>query len=112
LDRRGIDHKTFWHTTIGKAITLAETGAKLWTDTGCSRAAVTAQLVDIRLGLPAARDPYEAIVRAQLPAVLPVVDRLVKYLGDVDLWDKAQHRQALQTVFAELKALGEAPAKD
>lgn len=112
LDRRGIDHKTFWQTTVGKAITQAEKGQTLWTDTGCSRVAVAAQLVDIRLGLPSFREPYEAIVRKQLPVVLPVVDRLVKYLGDVDLWDKAQHRQALQTVFAELKALGEGQAKD
>lgn len=112
LERRKIDHQTFWQTTIGKAMQQAEKGATLWTDTGCARAAVAAQLVDIRLGLPSARERYEEIVRKQLPQVPPVVDRLVKYLGDVDLWDKAQHRVALQAVFAELKALGEGRSKD
>ncbi len=111
LDRRKIDHLSFWRASIARTIAQAEKGSALWTDTGCSRAAVAAQLVDVRLGLPP-QPAYEELVRRQLPSVMPVVDRLVAYLRSVDLWDKTQHRAALQTVFSELKALGEGQARD
>ncbi len=110
LDRRGIDHRTFWFRTMEQAAEQMEKGTTPPDSDRCARVRQASQLVDVRLGVKtgewAGQGRYEAAVRRSMPEVESTVAAIVSYLQAHDMSDRAQHRAALQFVFEKLKDLG------
>lgn len=110
LDRRGIDHRTFWLAGLDAAAKEMEAQPAPPESDRCARVRVAAQWADVKLGLREndwpGRARYEAAVRRQMPELEETVDEVVRYLKDKDLNDRDVHRAALQFVFARLKDLG------
>ena len=110
LDRRGIDHRTFWFRTMDQATVQMEKGPPPPETDRCARVRQTAQLVDVRLGVKAGQwagqARYEAAVHQSMPEVESTASAIVEYLQSRDMADRAQHRAALQFVFEKLKELG------
>lgn len=110
LDRRGIDHRTFWLAGLDAAAKEMETKPAPPESDRCARVRVAAQWADVQLGLKAGewagRARYEAAVRGQMPEVEETTNIIVKYLQGKNLEDRAVHREALKFVFEKLKDLG------
>lgn len=109
LDRRGIDHRTFWRRTLDRAVEESTALGPPADDDRCIRVRQAAELVDVRLGLAgeewAGREAYEAMVRRLMPEVEPTVREIVNWMNSHDVEAIDQHRQALRVVFDRLKAL-------
>lgn len=110
LDRRGIDHRTFWFGTMDRAAAQLEQGPPPPETDRCALARQAAQLVDVRLGVKpgewAGQARYEAAVRLSTPEVVSTVAAVVQYVQSHDMEDRAQHRAAQQFVFEKLQELG------
>lgn len=110
LDRRGIDHRTFWFRSLDQAVAQMEKGPPPPEADRCARVRQTAQLVDVRLGVKpgewAGQARYEAAVHQSMPEVESTVAAIVAYVQAHDMADRAEHRTALQFVFEKLKDLG------
>lgn len=109
LDRRHIDHHTFWFRTMDQATVLMEKGPPPPESDRCARVRQAAQLVDVRLGVKPGDWPgqarYESAVRKSMPEVESTVAAIVAYVESHDMADRVQHRAALQFVFEKLKDL-------
>lgn len=109
LDRRSIDHRTFWFKSLDRAVEQSRTMGQPAGDDRCIRVRQAAELVDVRLGLAGqewpGRDNYEAMVKRMLPEVEPTVAEILEWMRSHDMDDVDQHRQALRFVFDRLKAL-------
>jgi hypothetical protein len=109
LDRRSIDHRTFWLKSLDRAVAQSSAMGPPPEDDRCIRVRQAAELVDVRLGLAgrewAGRDAYEAMVKRLLPEVEPTVAAILDWLRTHDMEDVDQHRQSLRVVFDKLKAL-------
>lgn len=116
MERRGIEYKKFWFKGTEQYIPDMEKGPLPPADDRCARVRVAAQMVDVRLGLKegewAQRERYEAAIQRWMPDVLPTVDEITAYMRQHDMTDRAQHREALQFVFAKLKDLAYQKKKD
>jgi hypothetical protein len=110
LDRRAIDHRTFWLAGLDAAAKEMETKPPPPDSDRCARVRVAAQWADVKLGLKEGEWPgrarYEAAVRRQMPQVEETVNEIVKALQGKNLEDRDTHRQALRFVFERLKDLG------
>ncbi len=110
LDRRGIDHRTFWFETLDLAASQLERDPPPPESDRCARVRQAAQLVDVRLGVKSGEWPgqarYEAAVRRAMPEVEFTVAAIAAHLRAHDMADRGQHRAALQFVFEKLKDLG------
>lgn len=110
LDRRAIDHRTFWFRGMDLAATHLETAPSPPESDRCARVRQAAQLVDVRLSVKpgewAGQGRYEAAVRRSMPEIESTVAAIVSYVQSHDMADRAQHRAALQFVFEKLKDLG------
>jgi len=111
MDRRGIDHRTFWLKTLGEATVLMEKGASPPVEDRCGRVRLAAQLVDVRLGLPP-QPEFEQAAKKWMPEVMGTVEAIVGFLKVHDMADKAEHREALKFVFEKLKDLAYQRTKD
>jgi hypothetical protein len=109
LEKRGIDAQKFWIRSLEAALPEMENGTPLPESDRCARVRQTAQLVDVRLGMPEGAWPnqarYEAAVRKAYPEVQETAAQIVAYLRQHDMADKDQHREALKFVFERLKDL-------
>jgi len=116
LDRRAIDHRTFWFRSLDQAAGQMEKSPPPPESDRCARVRQAAQLVDIRMGIRpgewAGQARYEAAVRRLVPEVESTVAAIVEYLQSHDLADRSQLRAALQFVFEKLKDLGYQRTKD
>lgn len=110
LDRRGIDHRTFWLLGLDMAAKQMEANPPPPESDRCARVRVAAQWADVRLGLKEGEWPgrarYEAAVRKQMPEVEETVEEIVNDLQGKKLEDRDVHRAALKFVFERLKDLG------
>lgn len=112
LDRRGIDHRTFWIRSLDRIL-----DAKFTPPSGdstrrrCLEVRQIAELVDVRLGLTAEQWPalprYEERVRRYFPGIEAATSRLTNYIRSHDVSRLDIHRDAIPVVFAELRTVFE-----
>lgn len=116
MERRGIDHKTFWIKSLESATQQLEAAGPPPEGERCLRVQQVAQLVDVILGLKsgewAGRARYELDVRKNMPEVESTVNEVLNYLGKHDLTNRGEHREALKFVFEKLKDLAYGRTKD
>lgn len=116
MERRGIDHKTFWLKSLEDASNQLEAGAAPPESDRCRRVQQVAQMVDIALGLKpgewAGQEKYEQRVHKAMPEVEGTTREVVEYMRKHNMVNRDEHREALKFVFEKLKDLAYARTND
>lgn len=104
MRRRGFDMSFWIHNQQAWLKQLGD--ASRATVVGCERAQAVSLWVDGALGLNAELWPgWNARTREAFPDLVPIGERIARFLNGMDLWDRSLYEAALAWVLAELQPL-------